>query len=373
MSQASAVLGLRARILWKRHATPFDALLVLGTLLLAALAGRQLHVEAEARAALALAALAATAVLGALPAHRLLYRSKELALVLAQPVSARGLVIARLVELTLGAILACALVAAVLGGSTRVHSLGAPLAVLAAAPLVASVQLLLAWVARRLAGRSAGRRRALAAAALALLGTGVGWALVFQEEARALVPVLARQALPGEAFRSVLESLDLVGLAALAAWSVAGAALALAVVPLSHQDGVDAAAAKPAGRPWLAFSLFSALAAPLPRASAALVRRDLTLLARGGFPRGLLVLLAVPAGLVVFQGVADDRRIESWEGELAALLTCGVFATLGSFLFSLDFPRSRAHGLALERAQPVSGRAVHLARWFEGALPGLLL
>jgi hypothetical protein len=111
----------------------------------------------------------------------------------------------------------------------------------------------------------------------------------------------------------------------------------------------------------------------LPRPSAALVQRDGALLLRGGFPRGLLVLLALPTGVVAFAGTRADRTLEEWQARLAGLLILAVLATVATFLFALDFPRARAVKLVLERAQPVSGGHVLLARWFEGAVPGVLL
>jgi hypothetical protein len=50
-----------------------------------------------------------------------------------------------------------------------------------------------------------------------------------------------------------------------------------------------------------------------------------------------------------------------------------VLATISTFLFAIDFPRARGRTLTLERAQPVRGRDVLLARWIEGALPGLVV
>jgi hypothetical protein len=356
MAHVRAALALRARVLARRHATALDALLVAGTVALAAVLGARVAAARPGTrpAFVANAGLAALATLGAAFAHQLLYRAKELTLLLAQPISARGLVLVRFAELVAWQAISAAILAAFVGGLSGGARGGAPFAgaaVLAAAPLLAGASLLLAWSARRAVLVS------LALPALVL----------------ALRPVSG----PGEWFARLVTGEG--GLALFPA-AAALAGLALVLAPLGHGAAFDRLSVRPTRAPfWTLAGAATRLPAlsfalvPLPRASAALVRRDLALLLRGGFTRGALVLLALPAGLLVFREAARDPTLEPWQGELAALMTGGVLTTIASFLFAIDFPRARAAKLVLERALPVRGETVLRARWFEGALPGVLL
>jgi hypothetical protein len=378
MPRARAALALRARVLARRHGTPLDALLVLGTIVLAWLAGRTLaQALGERPGAFALLALAVALPPGALLAHRSLYRARELPLLLAQPLSARDLVLVRLVELSAAALVVLALLAALLAGASPEASVaGAVLATVLAAPLVASAQLLLAWLFRIVAGRSPWPGRALVATAALLATGGVVLGLLSPGVTRDLALAVARPLedplLPGGAFAALVSGHAAPGLA-LAGWAALASALALALVPLRHGELLDAAAGRPARALRLAFPVLAVFTFPLPRASGAMVRRDVALLLRGAFARGVLVLLGLPLGLVVFAGAANDPRLEPDLARLAAVMTAGALASVTSFLFGIDFPRVRLSKLVLERAQPVRGRDVLIARTFEAAVPGVLL
>lgn len=338
--RARAALALRARVLARRHATPLDVLLAAGTVGLGWIAGGKLHgADPAFVASLGLATLAA---LGAAVARHQLYRSRELVLLLAQPISPRDLVLVRFVELAATGLVLAAVLAAVTAGRVGTASLpGTIAATLVAAPLLAGAQLLVAFFTRRLP----------VAFALALP------AAVYFE----------RFTPPGASFaRLVAGEVDLL----LPACALVASVLALALVPLGHQAAVDRLSVKGASAPWLALP---AALVPLPRASAALVRRDVALIARGAFPRGALVLIGLPAGLLVFAAAARDGTLEAWQGELAALMTGGALSTVATYLFAIDFARARVPKLALERALPVRGGHVLLARWFEAAVPGVLL
>jgi hypothetical protein len=332
-----AALRLRARVLARRHLNPLDALLALGTIALAWVAGKEISGPPGLVANVALALLvAASAGL----AHTLLYRARELTLLLAQPISARELVFVRFVELTAYALVAGSVLAALVGGMAG-SGRGAPLAALSLAPLLAATGLLVAWALRR----------------------WIGLALVLP-----LVALATRSSAgPGEL---VLGLVRLEGGWWLFGGSALAVALALVLVPIGHGEAVNELAGRPTRRPILGFPRFLI---PLPRTEAALVRRDFVLLLRGGFPRGALVLLSLPLGLAVYAEAARDRTLEAWQQELAALMTLGVLATVASFLFSIDFPRVRAPKQALERALPVRGGSVLVARTFEAAVPGVAL
>src|SRR4051794_21574059 len=115
MSPLRAALALRARVLARRHGTPLDALLVLGTIGFGWLSGRELR--GAAAGSLLNVALALVAAAGAALAHHQLYRAKELVLLLAQPLSARALVLVRFVELSTWGALLSAILAAVAAGA----------------------------------------------------------------------------------------------------------------------------------------------------------------------------------------------------------------------------------------------------------------
>jgi hypothetical protein len=338
--RAQAALALRARVLARRHATPLDVLLAAGTVGLGWLAGSRLH--GWDPALMASVGLAALGALGAAVARHQLYRSRELVLLLAQPISPRDLVLVRFAELTVTGLVLAAVLAAVTAGALGDASVpGTIAAALVAAPLLAGAQLLLAFLTRRLPG---------------FLALVLPAAVFF-----------GRFTPPGASFaRLVAGEVDLL----LPACAVLAPLLVLVLVPLGHQTAVDRLSVKPTRAPWLAVP--RALV-PLPRASAALVQRDLALIARGAFPRGALVLLGLPAGLLVFAAAAQDKTLEAWQGELAALMTGGALATVATYLFAIDFPRARVAKLVFERALPVRGGQILLARWFEAASPGVLL
>jgi hypothetical protein len=140
---------------------------------------------------------------------------------------------------------------------------------------------------------------------------------------------------------------------------------------LGFEAALDRAALRPTARRGALTTVLRAIA-PRPRAAAALFRRDVAVLLRGGFPRGTLVLVALPLGLVLLAQSMRDVK-EEWQVRLLAYLVQGVLATACGYLFGFDFPRARRAGLALERAQPVRGGDVILSRAVEAAIPALAL
>jgi hypothetical protein len=378
-----AILILRGKLFLRRHGTPFDALVLGATIVLAWLSGRTLAravpaVSTDAAGAVALALLGFIATALSTGAHRLLFRARELPFLLPQPVSEHSLVAARLVELTAANTIALACVVALVGGaSDRLDLPGSALAVILPAPLLAGAELLAARVARWLLDRRPRAARALGVAGVASVVLALGAGLVFPVESRALVgraaPSFATPVSPGHALVALVRSNDVLSAVALLIEGAVLAGLALAWVPRGLAAAIDAAAARPTGARRLPFRLAGILAAPLPAPSGALVRRDLALLVRGAFPRGVLVLVLLPLGLLVFREASLDRELAQ-EGllELAALFVEGTLATVAAFLFAIDFPAERASKLVLERAQPVSGSHVLWARAFEAALPSLV-
>ncbi len=384
MTGLRALLVLRGTLLWRRHGTPFDAIVLALTLGGGWVAGRTLgrEVPEAAGPAAGLLALALFASLGAglaFGAYRLLYRARELALLLAQPVGERALVVARLVELVLSSALILAVGAAVLGGAgERVSILGVTLAVLLGGLLLGASGLLGAW---GFASWARAWPRAVRATSGVLWLTGAGVflaALASPHESRAVARALAlaldTPLQPGASFVALVRGLDPVAFGALALEAAFATGLALALVPRGLGAAIDAASARPSSERGLAYRIAGLVAAPLPGPARALVRRDLALLARGAFPRGLLVLALLPLGLLVFREATLDKKLAQENlVELAALFVEGLLASVAAFLFAVDYPRERAPRLVWERAQPLSGRHVLWARAYEAALPSVAL
>ena len=352
-------LALRWRIWRRRFVSPLEGVLLAIACGVAWLAGGALGARIDDDGALlrtgATLATVAIALAATVMGRQGLFRARELSLLLAHGLTPRDLVRVRAVELL--ALLAVAAAPATL-------LLGAALGPRASAPglLVASVAalglgltglaLIAAWAWAALGARTA---RLVPVAGVALAALGV-----------ALVPrplsLLAHPWTPGGALVA----------AAGGVWSVplvllAGAAGLLLVagflVPRGFAARLDHAASRP-GRAspllWKAANLPGLLLGGQARA---LLRRDLTLLLRGAFPRGLVILALLPLSLFILHAAPADPRISAWHLELIALLLTGVVSAGAGFLFGVDFPRARRARLVLERTQPLRGRPVLLSRW----------
>lgn len=357
-------LTLRWRIWRRRYVSPLEAVVLAVVAGLAFLVGRAAAEQLERSLIAAAGTLTVAVALGAATslARRALFRSRELALLLVHGLPPRDLV--RLRALELSAALAAAtvpLLAAAAGwaqasdaGPTPALALG----LLVLPPALAGLALLAGWSLAR-AGRSA-RLVGGAALLLALLG-----GLAAPEAARA---VLGHPLAPGGALLDLASGRPGLGLLALAA--LGGAALLLAdrLVPRGFGATLDRALPRrrPGGR--AAWRLLGWLSRPLGRQAGALVQRDLALLGRGGFVRGLLILAALPGSLAIVHVVQQDRQLQPWHLVLVGLLVTGVVGAAAGFLFGVDFPRARRGCLVLERTQPLRARAVLLSRWVPAAL-----
>lgn len=345
----AAAWRLRWRVLRRERYGALEALLLAGVCGLAwmtggAAAARDLGPDAL-RGATGLL-LAGLLLALARRADALLHRAPELVLLIPAGLSARALVRLRALELVLAALagllpLACGLVAA--GGGVCSPLLGA--ALVALAPTLAALAVLLARALRVAPAAGALLLAALLAAALA-----AGWPLqaACAGELRGALPLLVS---------------PLPALLALELWGPLGQARALdraARRPLRARAGATRALER-AGRPLLG------------RPAAALLARDLTLLARGGFARGAVVLLLLPAGLLAVRAAAGDPTLEAWQLLLAGLLTSGMLASGAGWLFGVDFPRARGVSRELERVQPLRGGQVLRARLTPALLVSLAL
>lgn len=346
-------LALRARVLRRRFGSPLEAVAVVAATAIAWRVGA--HAGAGAAAWLD-ALLAAVVALAAGGAHRLLYASPELVLLLPAGLSPRLLVVVRLAELSALLLAAISPIIGLAAGAAGAASLALVAAALLLAPGLAGLSLLLGAALGRLG--SAGR----AVAGVAALG------------AIAAVATSAGRSGPSPIARALVDLArgDLAPLAALALLAAGCVVLALVLAPLGHEAGLTRAALRDARRRPALWRALSGLAAPLGRDAGALLARDLTLLARGALPRGLVVLAALPllAALVV-RGARADKGLEPWLLELVALLVVGVASAATGFLFGIDLPRARRAQLVLERTSPLRGRRVARARTAGAALGAL--
>lgn len=343
-------LALRARVLRRRFGSPLEAVAVVAATAIAWRVGA--HVGAGAAVWLD-PVLAAIVALAAGGAHRLLYASRELVLLLPAGLSPRLLVVVRLAELS--ALLLAALLP-VLGLAAGIAGTTSPALVAAAlllGPAVAGAALLV--------GAALGR-------------VGSGGRAVAGVLALGAIAAIAAAATPSPIARALLDLArgDLPALARLALLAGALATAAVALAPLGHEAGLTRAALRDARRRPPLWRALSRVAAPLGRDASALLARDLTLLLRGALPRGLVVLGLLPllAALIV-RGARADEALAPWLLELVALLVVGVSAAATGFLFGIDLPRARRAQLVLERTSPLRGRRVARARSAGAALGAL--
>ncbi|MEZ6186973.1 MAG: hypothetical protein R3F62_18440 [Planctomycetota bacterium] len=343
----TALLRLRLSILRRRYGSPLELVVLAGLCWVAWVAGSA-AAERGLPPAWASRGLSAgwLALAGALSLiqRRQLYTARELDLLLPSGVSARQLVALRGVEGALLALAGTALPVACAAGYARAQGLSLGPAIagwwLLSAPLLAALSLLGAWaLAGGLGARAAGVLAAAGVAALALLGPG-----------------------PGPALGSALRG-ELLGLGTTGGAAALLAALALLVVPRGAAER-RARGRRVRGQAspllWRLAALPSRL---LPASVGALVRRDLVVLARGGFPRGRLIACLLPAALLLLPVAGSDESLEGWQLSLLTLMFVGVLGTAAGFLFGVDLPRAREGWRLLERVQPLSGGAVLLSRW----------
>ncbi|MBL4845412.1 MAG: hypothetical protein JKY65_07800 [Planctomycetes bacterium] len=364
-----AVLRLRLRILRRRYGSPFEAVLLLVVSLLASwlLGKAATKIPTELLSAALSAACLATLGVAIRAGWFLLYRSKELVLLLTQGVERRTLVAARLIELSLGAtLLLIPLLAGVRGFHVATVGTEADpflwLAGLLLGPALAATGLLAACA---LASLSSGPRRALTVLGVCSLFVLVG------VSPGGLQALLLGPLAPGPV---------LLGLAAgegriLAPLLIATLALAFSSLALAfrgHEARRDRAAPRTGdrvGSPWLARALRRLLPAPL----GALAARDLTLVLRGAAPRAWLILFGLPFALALVPAFAADETIQPWQMRFAVLLLIGIMASASGFLFGVDLPLTRRGCMILERTQPLRGWQVHASRWGCAASYALLL
>lgn len=343
-SPLRGALALRAQVLRRRFGSPLEAVLLLVAAAIAWRLGPRLLPWVDA-------ALVALVLLGGTAAHRLLYGSSELALLLPAGLDARALVRLRAVEL--GALLGATLVpvAALLAGAVGPEGLVA----LGLLPGLAGAALLVGWTLGRLGPR--GRVTAL------LLGLAAQVATIEALRQGASGPVAAAARSLGGGAPAPFVMLLLGGAGCLV--------VALLVAPLGHESGLTRAALRDPTRRRSTWRALARGLAPLGRQSAGLLARDLTLLARGALPRGLVIIVALPvvAGLIT-TAVRADRSLTPGMLELVALLVVAIASAAAGFLFGLDLPRVRRAQLVLERASPLPGARVALARTAGAVLAG---
>lgn len=368
----AAALALRFLVLKRRYGSPFEAVaLVVVTLLAGWLGGKAATPRiSPGLASAALSGLVAGgALLGLRGAWQLLYRRKELALLLGNGLSHRGLLALRLCELSLGlGLVSLPLLTAVRGlhlGAGPADATSSPWLWLCALPLglgLASLGLLAAW---SLASFSANARRALSLGlVLALCGSGLTLALLDAPTWRALSPLkplVSGPQAPGPLLLRVARG-ELAPLLGASAAALALAALCLSLAWRGQLARLDRSAPRGAGRasfPWLG----ELLARAWPGRAGALARRDLLLVARGAAPRAFLILGGLPCALALIPAFASDTTLLPWQLRFASLLLVGSLAASAGFLFGVDLPLTRRSRLILERTQALRGREVLLSRW----------
>ncbi len=372
-------LALRARVLLRRHGTPLEGVLLLGTCGLAWLGGdaraKRLAVSGVAHAGVVAplvgAALVGLVVVLAALARHLLVSARELVLLVPAGVEGATLVRLRAGELAAAAALGLLpLVALAVGASGGVA--GAPLALLALAllaPAAAGVSLCVGLLLARLApGARVGLGAALLAGALGLLVlAGEGQLGVRPIASRALAVLGGWLVGPAAGDLAPLAAPVVVGLGLLA--------LGLALGPTGLDAAVSRAAPRdPSARGRWPAALHAALRPVAGDAAAALLARDLALIARGALPRALVILAGLPVlATLVLLAARGDETLDAWLLRFAALLVAGVAACGSGFLFGVDLPRARRRGLILERTTPVHAGAVARSRALPAALHALLV
>ena len=361
MSGASwrAALRLRLKVLQRRYGSPLELVLLAVTTGLALWLGRKLALRLSGEwPAAALSALLLAVALGLVGAgERALYRRRELTLLLAAGLGPAHLVRVRLVELALVlsllALPALALAKGLLGATPSAALLWA------AAPILGLVGS--GWAL------SAGWAWAgLPPALRSLLRGALFLALLAAPLARdALLATLGHPAGPGGALLALARGELARSLPWLAL--LAFVPLALALAGRGYGARLDAAAPRPS-RTAGGWRALAALTAPLGQQAGALARRDATLILRGGFWRGALILLALPLAVALVPAIARDPETNGWQLRMAALLTIGVASAGAGFLFGVDYPFKRRAQLLLERTQPLAPRQVLRSRWAPAGL-----
>jgi len=358
-----AALRIRLLVLKRRYGSPFEAVLLLVVCLLASwIAGKaaskiapELLVAALSAACLAYLGVALSA------AWQLLFRTKELVLLLTQGLSRAALIRLRLFELSLGlTLLLLPLLAAARGLHVIAEDTEASPALWALAlllgPSLAAFGILSAWL---LASWGPGARKAIALASVA----GALVVPIFIPDG--LRSLLLGSAAPGPTLgalaRGELGALAVVALVALLL--VAGCwILSRFFAALGHGPRLDRASPRSGGRvgsEWLA----RPLRALLPQPIGALIARDLILVLRGAAPRAWVILFGLPAALALVPAFASDAQLLPWQLRFAVLLLIGITASASGFLFGVDLPLTRRENLIVERTQPLRAWQVLVARW----------
>jgi hypothetical protein len=363
-AQFIAIARARLRVLKRRYAHGLSLLAALIAFACAYLSGQSSAASAGSldafSAPLARALLAASPLLllfGSAVLRRALYHGAELRLLGCYPVSSVAVARWRLFEalglnLALAGLAGLALLAAIeqLGRSAPLGSLC--LALLALASGLTVAQAALARATEEISQASP-QRVGVALRALSPL------ALLFAAE-RALTCA------PPGGLRTELEA-ALTGSRGGEIVLIASACcLAFGSACWWLGSGADrlaqGAAARPPSQPgWPSVALRAALS-PLPKALRGLIGRDLSIIARGGFPRALGVLTLLALLPPVTTKLAEDPSLEAWARELLTLLAVVVLATLVSFLCAADLPRHLRGQGSLEASQPVPGRDALRAR-----------
>jgi hypothetical protein len=363
-SVGRAALALRWTILRRRYVSPLEVVVLLAVSGLCFAVGKEgarivppPWVDAGLSVAISVWVAAQLGV-----ARRLLYGARELALLVPSGLPPRTLVRLRLLELVaLNAVACVPAMAFVVGarvGAARAVSPALALAPLAFAPACGALALLGGWLDRA--------ARLVLLPALALCG------LSFALAPARFVAVAAHPLLPGGALTGLADG-RAAGAGLWLGVSLAAVLLALSLVARGFARGLDRAGKRPVGRHRAIEPALRALLAPLGAQAGALLRRDLLLVARGGFWRGVIICACMPLALAVVPVLGGESATSPFQLQLASLLVCGVISAGAGFLFGVDFPRARRDALLLERTQPVRARAVLLSRWVPAALYGVLV
>lgn len=358
---AVAALRLRGRVLARRHATPFEGLLLLVACWIGWAAGGRLGPSAPGvvGAGLLLVGLAVAAA-----ARRGLGAAPELIVLLPSGLAPRGLVAVRAAEALAGALVFAAPLGALALGATppAARAPGCLAAAVAAAALGAGGLGLGAGLLLAALPASA-RRAALALAALALAAAVAGGAAA---------PSVALATVAAPLIDGARGVAGPPSLAALAGASALG--LALLAAPWALERAFDRAAGRdPTARGRWPAAVAALLARPLGPAAASIAARDLARLVRGASPRAWLAIVGAPLGAaVVLVAARGDRELSPGLLQLAGVLAAGVAAAASGFLFGVDLPRATRPPLLVVRAAPVRGAAVGRARRLLGGLHALL-
>lgn len=363
---------MRWRVLRRRYVSPLEAVALLVVSGLAWLLGQELG-EQLARGIEPLGAgmtlvLLAFAAAGTRLAGRLLYGSRELVLLISHGLPPRALVRLRALELCVLFLVVLVPLGTCLAGAMVSQGLTVSMALVGVAvllaPSLACMALAGAWVASRLG------RRVTAAGTITLCLGLIG---VWIHDPAGFVAIVGHPSGPGGVVLEAASGGSLLALPALAGFLVLAYPLLERLIPLRFGESLDQGSRR-SGRTSLgSWRLLGRLLRPLGGQAAALLQRDLTLLLRGGFLRGAIILAALPATLGIVFVVLQDKKLQPWHMQLMGLLLTGIIASASGFLFGVDFPRARRGCLLLERTQPLRGRAVLVSRWAPAAAYALLL